>query len=275
MAEPKRNIKDSLFTFLFSQPEYTQELYLALHPEDKDIKKEDLKLITLENVLAIGQYNDLGIQVRDKLILLMEAQSTFSHNIPLRMLMYLANTYKEYVEENHLSLYQSRPVTIPRPELYVIYTGDVKNTPETLRLSSLYEGSGSVEVEVKVLRKGNNGDIVEQYIEFCEILKEQVKIHGRTEEALRNTIKICLERGILAPFLSSRMKEVVDIMEALFDQEKVWEIERYNIRKEGLEEGREEGLRELINKMLTNASILEVSRITGYSEEEINQILKI
>lgn len=64
MAEPKRNIKDSLFTFLFSQPEYTQELYLALHPEDKDIKKEDLKLITLENVLAIGQYNDLGIQVR-------------------------------------------------------------------------------------------------------------------------------------------------------------------------------------------------------------------
>ena len=60
-------------------------------------------------------------------------------------------------------------------------------------------------------------------------------------------------------------------MMTLFDQEKAWEIERYNIRKEGYEEG----LREVIQKMLTNASSLEVSRITGYSEDEIRQILKV
>ena len=60
-------------------------------------------------------------------------------------------------------------------------------------------------------------------------------------------------------------------MMTLFDQEKVWEIERYNIRKEGYEEG----LREVSQKMLTNASSLEVSRITGYSEDEIRQILKV
>ena len=60
-------------------------------------------------------------------------------------------------------------------------------------------------------------------------------------------------------------------MMTLFDQEKVWEIERYNIRKEGYEEG----LREVVQKMLTNASSLEVSRITGYSEDEIRQILKV
>ena len=60
-------------------------------------------------------------------------------------------------------------------------------------------------------------------------------------------------------------------MMTLFDQEKVWEIERYNIRKEGYEEG----LREVIQKMLTNASSLEVSRITGYSEDEIRQMLKV
>ena len=72
-------------------------------------------------------------------------------------------------------------------------------------------------------------------------------------------------------------------MMTLFDQEKVWEIERYNIRKEGYEEGYkegykegyEEGLREVIQKMLTNASSREVSRITGYSEDEIRQILKV
>lgn len=274
MPEPKRNIKDSLFTYLFSQPEYMQQLYLSLHPEDTDVKEEDFKLITLENVLAIGQYNDLGIQVRDRLILLIEAQSTFSYNIPLRMLMYLANTYKEFVEENHLSLYQSKPVTIPRPELYVIYTGDSKNIPDVLRLSTLYDGAGSVDLEVKVLRSGHEGDIVDQYIEFCDILSEQVKIYGRTEEALNNTIRICLERGILVPFLSSRMKEVVDIMTTLFDQERVWEIERYNIREEGRAEGLEEGIQQVIKKLLANASILEVSQLTGYSEDEIRKIIK-
>ena len=68
MPMPKRDIKDSVFTFLFSDLEYTKQLYLSLHPEDTEIRDEDFKLVTLENILAIGQYNDLGFQVRDKLI---------------------------------------------------------------------------------------------------------------------------------------------------------------------------------------------------------------
>lgn len=108
MAEPKRTIKDSIFTFLFGEPEYTMELYQALHPEDTTVKDSDVKLVTLQNVLANGLYNDLGFQVRDKLILLVEAQSTFSENIPLRMLLYLAATYKDYVEEHKLSLYREK-----------------------------------------------------------------------------------------------------------------------------------------------------------------------
>ena len=39
------------------------------------------------------------------------------------MLPYLAAIYKEYVEEEKLDLYGSKPVSIPRPELYMIYTG--------------------------------------------------------------------------------------------------------------------------------------------------------
>ena len=55
MPEPKRDIKDSVFTFLFSDIEYTKQLYLSLHPEDTDIRDEDFRLVTLENILAIGQ----------------------------------------------------------------------------------------------------------------------------------------------------------------------------------------------------------------------------
>lgn len=65
------------------------------------------------------------------------------------------------------------------------------------------------------------------------------------------------------------MKEVADIMTTLFDQEKVWEIERYNIALENQQAGK----RDLLRQMLANASILDVSRITGISEDEIRRIV--
>lgn len=245
MAETKRNIKDSVFTYLFSQPEYAKQLYLTLHPEDADVSESDFSFVTIENVLTIGQYNDLGIQVRDKLILLVEAQSTFSENIPLRMLMYLANTYKEYVEEHKLSLYREKRVKIPRPELYVVYSGDNNDTPNTLTLSDMYGlPVASIEVTVKVLKNDGTRSIIDQYIDFCKVINAQIKLHGYTEEALTKTIEICLREGILAPFIKTRQKEVIDIMTILFDQEKIMEIERYNIAQENREEGRQEGRQE-------------------------------
>ncbi len=75
----------------------------------------DCRLVTLENVLTTGMYNDVGIQVRDILILLVEAQSVFSINTALRMLLYLATTYKEYVEERKLNLYGTFTSHDPSP----------------------------------------------------------------------------------------------------------------------------------------------------------------
>lgn len=281
MPEPKRDIKDSVFTFLFSDIEYTKQLYLSLHPEDTDIRDEDFRLVTLENILAIGQYNDLGFQVRDKLILLVEAQSTFSPNIPLRMLMYLAKTYNEYIEEHQLSLYREKKVSIPRPELYVIYTGE-KEAPDILRLSDMYEGSGSADLTVRVLRDGQPGDILSQYVDFCQVANEQVSLYGRTDEALMSTIQLCLEQGILVPFLDSRKKEVVDIMTRLFSQEKAWEMElaanarenREAGRVEGRVEGRMEAQADMLRRLLQKFSILEVSQITDIPQSEIERLTR-
>ena len=66
MSKMKYTLKDSVFTFIFKQPEYARQLYLALHPEDTDVTEADCKLVTLENILTTGMYNDIGIQVRDK-----------------------------------------------------------------------------------------------------------------------------------------------------------------------------------------------------------------
>ena len=81
VPDMKRNVKDSVFTYLFRQPEYTRQLYLSLHPEDSSVQEDDLQIVTLENILSNGQYNDLGMLVRKSLIVLVEAQSTFTANV--------------------------------------------------------------------------------------------------------------------------------------------------------------------------------------------------
>ena len=240
----KRNVKDSVFTYLFQQPEYTLKLYHTLHPEDTEVTEADCKLVTLENVLAVGMYNDLGFLIRGKLILLVEAQSTFSVNITLRLLLYLAATYKEYVEEHKLDLYAARPLRVPRPELYVVYTGDRGDVPDVLTLSQLYDGAGSVDLSVKVLRSDGSGDILDQYVRFCRIADEERIKHGPTPAAIEAILSRCGEENILVPFLAQRTKEVHDIMITLFSEAQISELHDYNVAKEAREEGRREGLRD-------------------------------
>jgi len=155
-------------------------------------------------------------------------------------LMYLAAAYKKYVAEHDLRLYSSKPVTIPRAELYMVYTGTKEDVPEVLRLSDLCGGEGSIEVTVKVLRGGDRS-ILGQYVEFCKVADEQRALYGLTKKAIQETIRICLERGILVPFLTSRREEVIDIMEMLFSQEEVWEMERRHIAMESEKRGEARG----------------------------------
>ena len=135
-------------------------------------------------------------------------------------------------------------VAIPRPELYMIYAGTPRQLPEVLRLSDMYDGPGSAEIEIKVLRNMGAGNIVDQYIRFCEISNAQRKQHGYTMKAAEETLRICVEENILMPFLVSRQKEVRNIMVTLFDQERVTEIHEYNLVKDARQEGRLEGRQE-------------------------------
>lgn len=50
---------------------------------------------------------------------------------------------------------------------------------------------------------------------------EQVKLYGRTREADINTFNICKDRDVLREYLSSREKEIVEMMMTLFDEEQV------------------------------------------------------
>ena len=266
----KRAIKDSVFTMLFSIQAYIMELYRALHPEDNTITPEELTTITLETALVTSIYNDLGLQARDTIIILVEAQSTFSWNLPFRLLLYLAETLDEYVNTHNMSRYSKKPIVIPRPEFYVVYTG-TDDVPPVIRLSDLYadklddsaenekrqqeirEKFGWADVEVRVIRKTGNGDILDQYVRFCEIANEMRETYGPTLEAVRKTIDKCLEEGILVEFISSRRTEVETNMKVMFDEEAALRSHDNEVRAEAREEAkkeeREEGIRVLIEAL--------------------------
>ena len=107
----KRTIKDSVFTNLFQDKKYLLQLYKALHPEDNDITEDKLTDITIKNVLTDNIYNDLGFIVReDKAVILVEAQATWTMNIIFRALMYMVQTYHDYLDRTKQNLYKSKKV---------------------------------------------------------------------------------------------------------------------------------------------------------------------
>ena len=147
-----------------------------------------------------------------------------------------------------------------------------------LRLSDLYEGTGSADVEVKVLRGNGTGDIVDQYVRFCKISDEERKKHGRSRKAIEETLRRCMEENLLAPFLATRQKEVAEIMVTLFDQEKIMEIHDYhvaeNARKDGLQQGLQKGHAEGLTEG-TLQSIQNLIKNMGLPAEQAMAVLGV
>ena len=93
-----------------------------------------------------------------------------------------------------------------------------------------------------VITDGEQGDIINQYVTFTKIYTEQLKKHGRTREAIEETINICKDENVLKEYLSSHEGEVHDIMFSLFDDEQILNATLRDYEKKGREEGREEGI---------------------------------
>ena len=248
----RRKIKDSVFTALFSERKYLKQLCRVLKPDVTEKELETLSIVTLENALVYGLYNDLGFMIGDYILFLVEAQSTWSVNIVIRVAMYYFETIRQYVAENNINIY-GKKIKLPKPVFYVVYTGKEKHREtEYISLAEEYfDGDDSVmDVKVKVIHSCGEGNILDQYIEFTKICDEQVKLHGRTNKAIKEIIRICVEKDILKEFLISREKEVIDMMTTLFDEETIMKAvleekdrERAEARAEGERLGRAEGER--------------------------------
>ena len=63
----RRKGKDSVFSHLFSEPEYRFQLFQALHPEMTKVVPEDIIPMTIINIMIDRPYNDLAFLVGRRL----------------------------------------------------------------------------------------------------------------------------------------------------------------------------------------------------------------
>ena len=221
-----RQAKNSVFLNLFTRKEYQLRLYKELFPQDTTITEDDLELITLDNVLTIHPYNDLGLMARGKLIVLAEAQSTWSVNIIFRLADYYYDSAMSYLVMKKADLYSSIKVDLPDVEAFVIYTGKKKIEQDVLSLNQEFFGSDPEKPEFKarILHGDYKGEIIEEYMGFCRIWDQYVvpaKNPEEKREAVALTIDLCIQKGYLAKYFEEHRAEVEKIMLTMLSPEYV------------------------------------------------------
>ncbi len=158
---------------------------------------------------------------------------------------------------------------MPKPELYVIFTGNKGRKPDRLLLSEEFFKGADIDIEVKakVIYESDTDDIINQYIIFCKVFNEQTKLHGMTRKAVTETIRICKDRDVLGEYLAQREKEAVTIMMSLFDEE---EIMKSFIRSERHDADRETAERLIKKGKMTLEDIAEC--VPSLSFDELREL---
>ena len=280
--KPNYTLKDSLFIDLFSDKMRLIQLYKSLIDDERQINPEDIEILTIQNIILRGIYNDLGFRVKDEIIILMEAQTTYTTNIVLRILFYLSETLKNYIIEssenkNLNELYNTKPRIIPKIKLFVVYTGDKMMQDHDLHLKDVMVENdiiSDIDMKVRVLCTGNKSSILGQYILFTRVYSKQKKECKDIEAAVKNTIEICMNDEILKEYLDYRKMEVQEMITAFTTQEEAFESFLKDEVKRGRKEGEEKGKMDtLINFFKNGVGLDIISKSVEMSIDEVKSIL--
>jgi predicted transposase YdaD len=266
--------KDSVFSLLFTDPDTLRELYGALQgiPPDPNAV---IEINTLTDVLFMEQINDISFTIDNRIVVLIEHQSTINPNMPLRLLMYIARVYEKIT--GNRNIYSGKKLTIPRPEFFVLYNG-IQSCPDesVLNLSDSFEREGmpgtqalELELTVKVynINSGHNETLVQRckklegYSTFIGKIREYGNQGIGKEAAMKAAITWCLDHNILRNFLEANGSEVINMLLTEWNMKDALAV-RW---EEGLEEGREEGREEDIKRLLEY----------GMTPEQVAEALKI
>lgn len=286
---PKRTYKDELFRMIFGcenerSARWRLDLYNALSGKHHT-NPADLKITTLENAIYIEMKNDISFLV-DSQMTLIEHQSSYNPNMPLRGLMYFSKLYQLYVSNKDEDLYGKTLIKIPAPKYVVFYNGD-KQLEETsyLKISDAFtnfdeQGLFEWTATVKNINADYNRSLqnhckaLNDYVKYVDRIKTNLKSHLSTNESVNEALDWAIGENLLEGFFKEQRAEVMAVSITEFDKELYDRCRRREGFTEGLEEGaHQKALENARNFLRMKLGTLEqIAHGTGLSLEEVQNL---
>ena len=282
-----RMYKSRIFAMLFSDRNELLKLYNAINGTSYD--DPDLHQVnTLENAVYMSMQNDVSFII-DMRLNLYEHQSTYSPNLPVRYLLYVADVYSDYTKD--MNLYGTKAVKLPTPRFVIFYNGQAEQPDrKELKLSELFsipDADPSLELKAVMLNinKGHNRKLMET----CRTLQDYAEYTFRVREyaaempldlAVEQAITECISEGILADFLRKNRAEAKKVSIYEYDEER----HMRQTREEGMEEGYANGFSQGIEQGITQTVInllksglltdIQIREITGLDQKQLDELKK-
>ena len=159
----QRTHKDKLFRFIFRDKKKLLQLYNAINQTSyEDVSQ--LTITTLDNVIYLGYKNDVSFLL-DWALCLVEHQSTWNPNIPLRGFLYFARQYRTYLEQTDANVYGTKQILLPFPQ-FIVFNNGINERPEReiLYLQNGYTPQTSVDLAVdRCLKEDVLTDVLKEH----------------------------------------------------------------------------------------------------------------
>ena len=282
-----RNYKDSVFVDLFAKDINAKEnfvsLYNALHNTNLDYHTTEVEPVMIEQVLYKSFYNDIAMLIDNKIVILIEHQSTINENMPFRILEYITRIYEKITKSKNK--FGRKLIQLPVPEFYVFYNGKEDfPTEKTLKLSDAFlspdEKHGKIpifplEITVKVVNINVDKDnevlkhchILEQYSEFVDLVRHFIAIG--VDDPFKAAIEAAIGSGVLSDYLERKATEVRNMILTEYDYDTDIAVQR----EEAYEEGSKQKAIETAKKMLENGISKEIiANCTGLALEQVEKL---
>ena len=278
-----REYKSSVFASYFSE---TSQRLIDLYNAFSNVEypaDTPLEVNTLKRALFYEFINDVSFVLDNKLILLIEHQSTFNPNMPFRILLYIAEILQQRYHDPK-PFYRSKMQQIEMVRCFVLYNGTEDRPDKSiLRLSDAYKkvnddfGDPELDIQLELvvpvynINLGKNPEILTKskslndYSQFIAKVNEGQAAGMDLTQAIEAAIKYCIDHNIMAEYLRKYGTEVCGLL--------YQEITYKDIAEVRYDEGREEGVISVARELLsTNLTIDEIARVTGLTHEEVDHL---
>ncbi len=218
-----RQYKDSVFCDYMAEGPKLVDLYNAIYgtsyPPDTPVE-----INTLEGILYMDRVNDISFTLDNRFVVLIEQQSTVNHNMPLRMLLYVARLYEKILSNDNL--YREGRIPLFTPQFIVLYNGSREQTEyRQERLSDAFTEPleyPPLELTVQMFNISRTGEQVPRLLQRCKSLNaysmligliETHRANGYTvDESIRLALQVCIEQNIMKEYLEKNGAEVQNML---------------------------------------------------------------